>query len=126
MASDSAREIEQEIRRQIVVQGEPELRRAIRDYGRELKAEAISISPPPTGEPPHFRDSWEFRLRSLRGRLPSGRLSNKSRLTNIVEGGTSEFERPQGGSSPAWEIFHRLAFQHGGTVDGVGGDDDEL
>ncbi|MCV7348276.1 HK97 gp10 family phage protein [Mycolicibacterium rhodesiae] len=116
--SDSADQIAREIQRQVEVQGEPELRRELKKYAEEVKAYAVSISPyDPTDEPPHYRDQWAARLRTLRGRLPSARVENKSKIAHLVEDGTAEYERPQGGSSPAAHVAARTAFHFGGTPD---------
>ncbi|TGD85140.1 HK97 gp10 family phage protein [Mycolicibacterium sp. CH28] len=124
MTSDSAAEIVREIKRAIEIQGEPELRRELRKVAEEVKEYAIAESPyDPTDEPPHYRDQWTARLRTLKGRLPSARVENKSPIAHLVEDGTSEFERPQGGSNPAAHVAARTAFHFGGTVDGVAEDE---
>ena len=121
--SDSAAEIAREIRLKIETEGEPELRREIKRLANEVKDYAVSISPyDPTAEPPHYRDMWTARLRTLKGRLPSARVENRSAIAHLVEDGTAEFERPQGGSSPAEFVAARTAFKFGGVPD-HGGDE---
>ncbi|MGY4710163.1 hypothetical protein ACXDF8_11510 [Mycolicibacterium sp. CBM1] len=119
MASSSRQEIEAEIRRAIVVQGEPELRRELRAVGREVIDFMKRESPvdPDDDNPTHYIDSFSMNLRSPRGRLPSLRIKNSDRIAHFVEDGTDEANRPQGGSSPAHHIFAKAAFRWGGTPD---------
>ena len=127
MVSDSAADIAREIRRQVEVQGEPELRRHLRETGREIIDYMKSESPVDRDDdnPTHYIDSFSMRMRSPRGRLPSLQITNSDRLAHIVEDGTDEASRPQGGSSPAHHVFAKAAFRWGGTPDhgGVGDDD---
>lgn len=125
MATDSAAEIAREIRIAIETQGEPELRRHLKTVAEELKAEAIAMSPYDAEDaPPHYRDTHKVKMRSARGRLPSARLENKHPLANLIEDGTTEAQRPQGGWSEPHYVYARIAARHHGTPDHAGGDDE--
>jgi hypothetical protein len=125
MASSSRQEIEAEIRRQIEVQGEAELKHKGREFSTEVMEYGISISPydPDDENLQHYKDSFKLRARNLRGRLPSWRITNTDPLATVIEHG-SDAGRPQGGSSPMWAVFARMAFRFGGTPDHDG--DDEI
>ena len=128
MASDSAAEISREIKRQIEAQGEPELRRGLRDFGREIVDYMKSISPEDLADdnPIHYIDSFSTRIRSIRGKLPSLRISNNDPLARIIEDGSGILApREQGGSSEPHYVFARAAFAFGGKTDDVGGDEDD-
>jgi Bacteriophage HK97-gp10, putative tail-component len=124
---DFARELKAEIEKAVPVQSEKELTAELRKFGAEVIETAKSVSPydPEDHNIQHYRDSFKFRIRNLRGKLPSGRITNTDALATIVEDGS--YERPQGGWSEAHHVFAITASRYGGTTDHNGSDsDDEL
>jgi hypothetical protein len=129
LANSSSREIADEIRKQVALQGTAELKADLRVVADEIIGEMRAISPEDLddGNAVHYKDSFKSRmLPATRGRLPVIRVSNTDPLAGVVEDGSGELaQRPQGGSSPAHHIFSIVAFRHRGTVDGQGDAEDE-
>lgn len=117
--SDSDAEIAREIRRQVEVQGEAELRRKGREFATEVLEYAKSISPEDLddGNAVHYKNSFKLRSRNIIGQLPSWRISNTDPLATVIEDGSGPDRVPQGGSSPAHHVFSRTAFHFGGVAD---------
>jgi hypothetical protein len=129
VADSSRADIERELRKAIEVEGEKEMRLRLREFGAGVKEFAEIISPfdGDDGNAEHYNSSWKLTGKNgARGKLPSLTLKNTDKLKNIIEGGTDSISRPQGGDSPAFHIFERVAARHGGTVDGIGGAEDEI
>jgi hypothetical protein len=124
--ADSSREdIEREIRAAVEVQGTEELRLKGREFTEEVVDYAKIISPFDVDDSNvnHYRDSWIIRARNARGKLPSWTIRNVDPIARIVESGS--YARPQGGDSPAHETMASTAARFGGTVDGIGGSEDD-